>query len=213
MKQLEANINGIKAIINECGNHFIICCHGLYSNKDSMKYVEMAELACKNGLSCVRFDFRGCGESTGKFEEATLSNRLKDLDEVVKYVKKNYNASISLFGSSFGGMVAIAYAYKNKIKPLVIMSTPHKIEGIEKNFVEDARKYDLLEMVKTLSHILIIHGRKDEIVPLSHAEKIYEIAKQPKKILLFEADHSFSSNNERRKALEEAVAWIKKFRF
>ena len=68
-------------------------------------------------------------------------------------------------------------------------------------------------MVKTLSHILIIHGRKDEIVPLSHAEKIYEIAKQPKKILLFEADHSFSSNNERRKALEEAVAWIKKFRF
>ncbi len=213
MRQLEVNINGIKAIINECGNDFIICCHGLYSSKDSMKYIELASLACKNGLSCVRFDFRGCGESTGKFEEATLSNRLKDLDEVIEYVRKKYNAGISLFGSSFGGMVAIAYAYKNNIKPIVTISTPYKIEGIEKNFVEDARKYDLLEMVKGLSHILIIHGKNDELVPLNHAEKLYESARQPKKILLFDADHSFSSRDERRKALEEAVAWIKRFKF
>ena len=212
MRQLEVNINGIKAIINECGEHFIICCHGLYSSKDSKKYVEISALACKNGFSSVRFDFRGCGESQGNFYESTLSNRLRDLHEVVEYVMQNYNASISLIGSSFGGMVAIAYVYKNGVKPVVTISTPYKIDGIEKNFVEDAMKYDLLEMVKKVSHMLIIHGRNDELVPFEHAEKLYENAMEPKKILLFNSDHSFSDDVERRKALEEAIAWIKKFK-
>jgi len=211
MKQLEVNINGIKAVINECGEHFIICCHGLYSNKDSKKYVEISSLARKNGFSSVRFDFRGCGESEGNFFESTLSNRLKDLDEIVGYVKKNYGASISLIGSSFGGMVAIAYAYKNNVKPIVTISTPYKIDGIEKNFVEDAMQYDLLEMIKNVSHILIIHGKNDELVPSEHAEKLYENASPPKKILIFDADHSFSDEGERIKAINEAISWIKKF--
>ena len=60
--------------------------------------------------------------------------------------------------------------------------------------------------------MLIIHGRNDELVPFEHAEKLYENAMEPKKILLFNSDHSFSDDVERRKALEEAIAWIKKFK-
>ena len=208
----DIDINGIKAKIHYISNNFVICCHGLYSNKESKKYIEMAEIALKNGISCIRFDFRGCGASKGNFNESTLSNRINDLDEVVGYLKKNYsNAKISLFGSSFGGMVSIIYAYMHGIKPIVTISTPYKIEGIEKNFIEDANKYNILEMMEKISHILIIHGKKDELVSKNHAEKIYKMAKQPKKILFFNTNHSFSDDIERRKALNEAVKWIKSY--
>ena len=203
---MKVDINGIKAIIHYKSNKFILCCHGLYSNKDSKKYIELAEIALKNGISCIRFDFRGCGESNGKFEDSTLSNRIKDVNEVVKYIKNKYHAKISLFGSSFGGMVAISYSYLNKIKPLVLISTPYKIEGI-KNF--ESSKYNILDMVSKLSHVLIMHGKKDEVVPVTHAEKIYRMLKEPKKFLLFNTDHSFSDEKERKIALEEAVKWIK----
>ena len=209
---LNIDINGIKANIHYISNNFVICSHGLYSNKESKKYIEMAEMALKNNISCVRFDFRGCGSSKGNFNESTLSNRINDLSEVISYLKKNYsNAKISLFGSSFGGMVSIVYAYMHRIKPIVTISTPYKIEGIEKKFVEDANKYHILEMMTKISHILIIHGNKDELVPKSHAEKIYKMAKQPKKILFFNADHSFSNPIERKKAINEAVKWIKSY--
>ena len=207
MKLLE--IDGISAAIHYCGENFIICCHGLYSNKDSKKYVELAEKACRNGISCVRFDFRGCGKSKGKFEDSILSNRVKDLDKVVNFVKKEYNGNISLFGSSFGGMVAIVYAYQHKIKPIALISTPYKIDGIDAKFVEDANRYDLLKMMKNLSHVLIIHGKKDELVPYTHAEKLYANARHPKKLLLLNSDHSFSDDAERNKALNEVILWVK----
>jgi len=208
MRQSKVNINGIKAVIHECGENFIICSHGLYSNKESKKYVEMARKACSIGLSCVRFDFRGCGESEGKFEDSILSNRIRDLDEVVNYIRRNYGGKIALLGSSFGGMVAIVYAYMNMIKPVVLISTPYMIKDIENRFIEDARKYNLIEMASTLSHVFIIHGKKDEIVPLHHAEKLYTVAREPKKLLVLETDHSLSNNEERLKAINEAINWI-----
>ena len=209
MKLLE--IDGISAAIHHCGNRFIICCHGLYSNKDSKKYIELAEKSCKHGISCVRFDFRGCGESKGRFEDSILSNRLKDLDKVINFIKKEYNAKISLFGSSFGGMVSIIYASLHKIKPIALISTPYKIDGIDKKFVEDASKYDILKMMKRISHVLIIHGKKDELVPYMHAEKLFSNARHPKKLVFLNADHSFSSDEERNKALNEVINWIAMF--
>ena len=206
MKKLEANINGIKAVVHYVSNKFIVCCHGLYSNKDSKKYVELAELASKEGLSCVRFDFRGCGESEGSFEKSTLTKRLKDLEEVINFIKSKYDAKIALFGSSFGGMVSILYASK-KGNCLVAMATPYKIEGKESRFVDA----DVIDAIKNCSKILIMHGLKDELVSKEQAKILYSCAKEPKEILLFNADHSFSDEKIRREALLKAISWIKKF--
>jgi len=206
MKKLEANINGIKAVVHYVSNKFIVCCHGLYSNKDSKKYVELAELANKEGLSCVRFDFRGCGESEGSFEKSTLTKRLKDLEEVINFIKSKYDAKIALFGSSFGGMVSILYASKNG-NCLVAMATPYKIEGKESRFVDA----DVIDTIKNCSKILIMHGLKDELVSKEQAKILYSYAKEPKEILLFNTDHSFSDEKIRRKALSKAISWIKKF--
>lgn len=208
MKKLEYDINGIKTILHYKSNKFIVCCHGLYSNKESKKYLEMVTLANREGYSCIRFDFRGCGESKGKFNESKLSNRVKDLGEVINFFSNKFkNAEFALFGSSFGGMVSIIYASINPIKCLAIISTPYEIKGRETKFVD----LDVLKAAENVSKILIIHGLKDELVDYKQAKTLYEVVKEPKKILFFDADHSFSNKEVRIKALKESIYWIKSY--
>ena len=204
------DINGIKGMLHYKSNKFIVCCHGLFSNKDSKKYIEMAKISNELNISCIRFDFRGCGESKGDFEESTLSNRLEDLIHVIEHFRDIYrNAKFSLFGSSFGGMVSILYASKYKV-PIAIISTPHSIDmKINEKFLNDLTKYDILEACKNCSHILIIHGMNDELVPPQQALDIYKNAAPPKKILFYNADHSFTDDKIRKKALEMAADWLK----
>jgi len=190
---------------------FIICCHGLYSSKESEKYVEMAKMAAERGVSVMRFDFRGCGESTGNMSDSTLSNRMEDLKRVIEYVRKRFgNPEIALFGSSLGGMVAIAVsAVDGKISSLAVLSTPFEIDedlGMGKRFVEDIKRHDILEYARKAPPMLVIHGRNDELVPVEHAEKIYDNASGEKKIMFFDADHSFSVF--RKEALTASLNWI-----
>ena len=205
MSKLEKfDVNGIKGVLHYKSNSFIICCHGLYSSKESRKFIEMVEAANSCNISCVRFDFRGCGESKGKFSYKP-EERLKDLEEVMKWLKKRYgNASYALFGSSLGGMVAIKYASLHNINAIVVIATPYEFEiaGYKASIAEDAAK---------CSHLLVMHGSEDELVAKEHAEKIFKKAKEPKKILFFNTDHRFSHDKERRKAIEEAIRWIRNF--
>lgn len=203
MKKIGFDVKGIKGIIHYVSNDFIVCCHGLYSNKDSKKYVEMAELANYMGFSCVRFDFRGCGESKGEFS-LNLKSRINDLEEVMNHIEKKFNANYALFGSSFGGMVSLYYGSKNKVNSIAILSTPSHVKFGE-------NETDILPYAGKCSHVLIMHGLNDELVPYQHATAIYGKVKQPKKILFFNTDHSFSNENERAKALEEALKWFKRY--
>ncbi|MCD6512862.1 MAG: alpha/beta fold hydrolase [Thermoplasmata archaeon] len=207
--EIKMEIGNLAAVIHEAGNDFIICNHGLYSNKDSRKYIEMAMLAEKNGMSCVRFDFTGCGESKGDFNDSVLTRRIEDLSKVVEYVEKNYGGRIALFGSSYGGMTAMVYASMHGVKPVAVMSTPYEIHGIGR-FSEDASRYDMLEHAARIEQLLVMHGFKDELVPVEHAFRIYESGKEPKKLVLFNTDHSFSHDIEREKALNESMNWFRK---
>jgi len=205
MSRLEKfDVNGIKGVIHHGGDAFIVCCHGLYSSKESRKFVEMAQRAAEYGIGCVRFDFRGCGESEGEFSYKP-EERLSDLEEVMKWLMKKYsNASYALFGSSLGGMVSIKYASKHEVNALVTIATPYEFEiaGYRASVAGD---------VERCSHILIIHGLEDELVPKEHAEMIFTKAREPKKIIFFKTDHRFSDDGERSKAIDEALKWIKKF--
>ena len=42
----------------------------------------------RKGFSTLRFDFRGCGNSTMKFEDQTITTQIEDLKEIISYAKK-----------------------------------------------------------------------------------------------------------------------------
>ena len=56
----------------------VVTCHGLTASKDSDKYLLLADELDKAGISVARFDFRGCGESSGVEDETTVATRLED---------------------------------------------------------------------------------------------------------------------------------------
>ncbi|WP_049920124.1 alpha/beta hydrolase family protein [Halobiforma nitratireducens] len=85
---------------------WFVCCHGFVSDK-SGSYERRCRRAVAEGYDAVRFDFRGCGESDGRFVDATLSSRLADLAAVLEYFDP---PSVALFGSSFGAKVAVHVA-------------------------------------------------------------------------------------------------------
>jgi pimeloyl-ACP methyl ester carboxylesterase len=82
---------------------WIVFCHGFQSDMTG-SYEGRCGRAVAKGYHGVRFDFRGCGESDGRFVDQTLSAKLADLRAVVAHFDPG---RLVLFGSSFGGKVAL----------------------------------------------------------------------------------------------------------
>ena len=60
----------------------VLACHGLSASKDSDKYLLLGAALPRAGLALARFDFRGCGESTGREDETTVGTRIDDVRAV-----------------------------------------------------------------------------------------------------------------------------------
>jgi len=221
------------------GSPCVVTLHGLESSKDSGKWSTVAARLCDEGYACLRFNFQGCGEgpekSEGKFEDVTLTGRISDFKSALQFLQdtgKIDMGRLSVIGSSFGGMVAIA-ARDRRVKVMVTMGTPYKIPRFDKpqipeevgehyelpsdarfkkGFYEDLRKYDLIEAVRNAPPILILQGSSDEIVPLEHAQKLYAAASEPKRLEIIEgADHVFSKSHHLDKVINLSLEWFKKY--
>lgn len=58
------------------------------------------------GIGVLRFDFNGCGQSEGNFEDMTVPNEIDDLINVIAYARQlSVTKNISLLGHSQGGVV------------------------------------------------------------------------------------------------------------
>ena len=198
----------------------VITCHGLLSNKDSPKYVEMANRFCAEGFAVLRFDFRGCVESPGELDQTTLSGRIEDLGSALDFVVGGRkHEKVGLVGSSLGGCVSILKARDERVKALVTWATPcirgsfgFEIGGFQK-LRRDLAGYDITKTLREIDRpILIIHGGSDRVVPPSQARALYENANRPKSIVMIEgADHVFSDPVHRGKAIELTLDWFKKY--
>jgi alpha-beta hydrolase superfamily lysophospholipase len=218
----EHSLAGVFHSPREEASTCVITCHGLYSSKDSGKYVGIARTFCREHLAVLRFDFRGCGESAGLFEETSLTGRMEDLEDALDFVQEQGYESVGVMGSSLGGTVAILTAAEDKrVGALVTWATPchldalfrgEEIKGLE-TLSQDVSKYDVVRAVKELyCPLLIVHGNLDEQVPLSHAEVLYENANEPKNFQIIEGgDHRLTNLSDRRRAVELTLDWFEKY--
>ncbi|CAK9437624.1 uncharacterized protein LODBEIA_P20020 [Lodderomyces beijingensis] len=133
------------------------------------------------------YSYRGYGKSTGTASEVGLK---KDADRVMEYLAKEddqYQASsIILYGRSLGGAVAI-YIAATKSSYIHAMILENTFLSIRKTV---PHIFPLLKYVTALVHpqwdseslvpqipakipVLLLSARKDEIVPPSHMDEIY----------------------------------------
>jgi len=70
-------------------------------------FVEMARAACGAGVAVLRFDFRGCGDSEGQFEDATLDGWRRDLRVALAFARANLGCErMGLLGLRLGAALA-----------------------------------------------------------------------------------------------------------
>ncbi|HEA67742.1 MAG TPA: alpha/beta fold hydrolase [Desulfobacterales bacterium] len=205
----------------------VICSHGLFSSKESPKFIAMAEQLAGEGFVAIRYDHRGCGMSEGKIEETTVSNRLKDLDSILDFVGERFSITrrIGLFGSSMGGYISLLKAAQaTLVSAVVVWATPFKLgrtrsdyneEGyplLKESFYEDLNNHKLLDVLGGIKRCFVIHGQKDELVPVRHSNKIYENLADPKKIEIFPGgDHRFTNVTDRKRAMALSVKFFKNY--
>jgi dipeptidyl aminopeptidase/acylaminoacyl peptidase len=212
----------------------VVALHGLESSKDSGKWPLVAARLYDADIACLRFNFRGCGtgpeKSDGKFEDVSLTGRIRDFQAALRFLHETGKVDTSrlgVIGSSFGGMVALA-AEDTRIKAMVVLSTPYTMpeprravggyyqlpsgRRLKQGFYEDLRNYQVLQAIKSAPPLLILHGSDDDLVPVEHARLLYEAALEPKRLVFLPgADHVFSRNEHLNRAIELCVEWFKRY--
>ncbi len=205
----------------------IVGSHGLESNGDSPKQIELAGICNKMGFAYFRFDHRGCGRSEGIFAEVTsVETRKADLICAVNITMKRNDIGnrLALFGSSMGGTTCIAAAKELKAEASVIIAAPVSGEtlikppeeldsepGLSVGFYEKFLQFDVSNSISYMNNVLIFHGDKDDIVPVVNGQTIFDKAGEPKKFIIQEGgDHRISNPVHQKQFLSEASNWYKR---
>lgn len=153
------------------------------------------------GYQIVAFDYRGYGKSGGTPDIAGVNeDGLAILDAAFRMAGVD-QGRVAVLGQSLGGAVAIYAAanspWKKDIKALVVDSAFAGYQRVVRDkliagiitfplawpaswTVEDGYSPERwIGSVATVP-VIVIHGTKDAIVPFSHGELLYRLAKEPK---------------------------------
>ena len=203
---------------------FVVASHGLFSSKESEKFVAIGEFFSAQGIALIRYDHQGCGESEGDLSATTASSRIKDLEAIVDLAVHHPLLSdrFGLLGSSMGGFISIFKGATDlRVKALALWATPSHLgdkkqgadEALLKDaFYADAKKYDAGQAIKNLRNCLILHGETDELVPLSQAGELYAAARSPKHLEVFPGgDHRFTNPQHRLRAIRMSLEWFQRY--
>jgi alpha/beta superfamily hydrolase len=142
------------------------------------------EAASQEGLSTLRFNFRGVGESGGSYEEG-MGER-EDVKAVIEYFSsrhKDAHPSLILLGYSFGAWAGLPIAIQDKrINGMVTIAPPLQL-------------YDFGFLWGSKKRKLFIAGDRDLFCPASLLEEWYHYLEEPKSLAIIPgADHFFFSH-------------------
>ena len=101
---------------------------------DHKPFWVIADHLSRNGIAVLRFDERGVGRSTGKFEGATSADLATDVEAAIEYLKGRREvdpAKIILAGHSEGGLLAPMIAARNGDVAGTILLAPPGVNGME----------------------------------------------------------------------------------
>ncbi len=218
--------------------------HGFIGNKSGphRMFFKLAERLAKKGIISFRFDFRGSGDSEGKFKKKTVSGEIFDTIKIIELLKQRQEVdedNICLLGFGLGGAIATCAATRSgDVDNLILWSAIAELdklffdkllknpnqESLEKRNYTSYKGFRIgsdflneLKLIKPIHEIrayqgqmLIVHGREDEIVPVSHAFSYYQnLRNQNKEILIIEeADHRYLNFALEQKVINETTNWI-----
>ena len=208
----------------------LFICHGLACSKSyALRFLQVADRLNANALL---FDFRGHGESDG--HTISFGYREKqDVQAAVAYLRNQRpEASREVFGLGISmGTAALTLAAAELEQPLdgVILDSPfanaedmvNQLVPVPERFkpwcaqlgvasatlhagcpLLDVKPEECIDRIR--APLLIIHSRGDSLIPVSHADRLFERAAEPKRMWVSSCNlHTFALLAEQDAYLEQ----------
>jgi fermentation-respiration switch protein FrsA (DUF1100 family) len=176
------------------GERVLVWFHGNAGNI-SHRLDNAKRLVDRLGLDILLVDYRGYGLSEGRPSEAGLYR-----DGLAIYdaaVRRGFSPDrVVLFGRSLGAAVAVEVARKRRAGAVVLETAFRSVPVLARDlypFVPSwvvRSRFDVEGKVASIgAPVLVLHGDRDEIVPLAHALRIYERAHPPKRLWVIPGAH------------------------
>jgi fermentation-respiration switch protein FrsA (DUF1100 family) len=168
----------------------MLFCHGNGGNIGDR--VNNAALLSAVGFDLLFFDYRGYGHSTGRPDESGTYCDARAARAALLARPGVDPARIFYLGESLGGAIALRLALEAPPRGLILQSTFTSIRDVARyhyplipaGLVPDA--YPSLTLVGRLcAPLLLLHGDRDETVPLKFGQALYSAAAEPKRLHVF----------------------------
>lgn len=202
----------------------VICCHGFRGDTTGPNrlFVRLARKLEEKGISSLRFDQYGCGNSEGKFEDSSFNNWVETIINLAqKYIKSGYQ--VALMGQSMGGsgVIVAGSKLKDSISSIVawtpgVMAQKPKTRGkymyessqrVRWEYWIEAHSANIPECFKKLTvNTLVFFATKDEYVSLKDQKIIIKSVKPNQRIEILENEvHSKWSYEVSEKVIEKTA--------
>jgi len=144
------------------------------------------------GVDVVLVDYRGYGRSQGTpDEEGIYLDGLAIYDAVV--ARSVRAEDVVLFGRSLGGAVAIEVALQRPVGAVVLESPFRSVPALARehywfvpSFLVRTRMDNESKIGSVEVPMLVLHGDRDRVVPVTHGQRLFELAARPAHFHLIE---------------------------
>jgi len=154
-----------------------------------------AKALTRIGCAVLRFNFRGVGRSAGEWDEGR--GEMDDFRAASEFMVARYpDVELWAAGFSFGSRIAMTSgAGDDRICTLIGIAPP-------------VDRYDFAEVLRSTKPKFIIHGERDELIPLKAVREFYARLEEPKELVEIDrANHLFDGQaSEVGDALEDLLA-------
>jgi fermentation-respiration switch protein FrsA (DUF1100 family) len=144
-----------------------------------------------DGTGLVAIDYRGYGGSTGRPTETGL---LIDAETAHGFAAARYQAArIAVWGESLGTGVAAALVAERPVGRLVLEApftsavdlAAHHYPFVPVRWLMKDQFRSDLRIASVAVPLLVLHGARDAIVPIEHGERLFGLAREPKRFVRF----------------------------
>ena len=150
---------------------------------------ELALVHHRLGVNVFIFDYRGYGRSQGQPSER---GTYRDSRAALSYLRSRADVSpgkIVYFGRSLGSAVAVELAVENAPAAMVLVSPFASIRDMARisfpllpfHWLVRNHYNSLAHIAHVRSPLMVLHGERDETVPLAQGKKLFDAANAPKK--------------------------------
>ena len=197
----------------------VVYAHG---NGGNLSYCDwVGESLAARGYDVLLFDYRGYGRSEG--EAAGEGGLYTDAEAAYDFVTKERGVPagrVVLYGQSLGTAAVADVAARRECGALVLESgfssaadmaavvmpwLPRFVRGLTKNKLDTVSK-----LSRVRCPVLVVHGDRDELIPVSQGRRLFDAAPEPKRLIIIEgAAHNDLSNVGGEKYIDTLAEFIR----